>query len=47
MRGALVGVDRSVSNGGDNHNLLYNDMVIYPDRAGGESYAMHTVIRAD
>jgi len=50
--GVLLGVDRTVKNTGYNHNLLYNDMVIYPDYEGGgmedgEWYAWLTAIRAE
>ena len=48
--GKLIGVDKTVDNMGNNHNLLYNDMVIYPDRKGDYAepkYAILTAIRAD
>jgi len=43
--GKLLGVDKTVENNGRNHNLLYKDLVIYPDRKG--SYTMLTAIRAE
>jgi hypothetical protein len=44
--GSLIGVDTSVQSGGANHNLMYNDMFIYPDRRGSDR-AILTAIRAD
>jgi len=50
--GKLLGVDKTVENTGRNHNLLYKDLVIYPDYKGGgmedgEWYAWLTAIRAE
>jgi len=50
--GKILGVDKTVENTGSNHNLLYNNMVIYPDYKGGgmedgEWYAWLTAIRAE
>jgi outer membrane protein assembly factor BamB len=48
--GVLIGVDKSVLNRGWNHNLLFNDMVIYPNRVIMTEYprkSILTAIRAD
>jgi len=50
--GVLLGTDKTVLNTGYNHNLLYNDMVIYPDykegyMEDGKRYAWLTAIRAE
>jgi len=44
--GALIGVDRTVNNLGRDHNLLYNNMVIYPNRVVMSEYPRKSILTA-
>lgn len=48
--GKLIGVHKDIKNLGNNHNLLYNNMLIFPNRVGDNAspaYSMLTAIRAE
>jgi len=50
QKGELIGVNKDIKNAGNNHNLLYNNMVIFPNRVGDEEippYSILTAIKAD
>jgi len=48
--GKLLGVNKTIKNRSNNHNLLYNNMVIFPNRIGDNAnppYSMLTAIRTN
>jgi len=44
--GALIGVDRTVMSLGRDHNLLYNNMVIYPNYVAMSEYPRKSILTA-
>jgi hypothetical protein len=44
--GVLIGVDKTVNNSGGDHNLLYNNMVIYPNYVVMSEYPRKSILTA-